>query len=206
MFVATDGSLQADPKASDPFGGGKAIYNQFFIKQIQEAYNEKFQLTDTLSTGQALFSFGEKPEIWSIQGQLINDNVNNWLMKFREAWHSKLRISKLVESSSFLRITIPEIRLVVDCYPVGLTINHSDETSVLPSFGMQFYVKSVQSMPNQRLSINDATTAYLNTTLSLLSQKAEDKNDSGVPDVGLKNSANAVANGVVNRLPTKKGK
>lgn len=177
-------SGKEQPTLKNPFGSG-AIYNQFFIKRLDETHSEKFQLTDTISSGQALFSFGEKPEFWTIQGQLINDSLNNWLTKFREAWKHYLRISKLVEHGQFLRIALPAIRLTVDCYPVALSLSHADESESISTFSMQFFVKDWTSWSNINLSINDGTTAYLNSMLSMLSldSKKSTKTANGVtPD------------------------
>ena len=177
-------SGKEQPTLKNPFGSG-AIYNQFFIKRLDETHSEKFQLTDTISSGQALFSFGEKPEFWTIQGQLINDSLNNWLTKFREAWKHYLRISKLVEHGQFLRIALPAIRLTVDCYPVALSLSHADESESISTFSMQFFVKDWTSWSNINLSINDGTTAYRNSMLSMLSldSKKSTKTANGVtPD------------------------
>lgn len=179
-------SGKEQPTLKNPFGSG-AIYNQFFIKRLDETHSEKFQLTDTISSGQALFSFGEKPEFWTIQGQLINDSLNNWLTKFREAWKHYLRISKLVEHGQFLRIALPAIRLTVDCYPVALSLSHADESESISTFSMQFFVKDWTSWSNINLSINDGTTAYLNSMLSMLSlDSKKSTKTSGAPDSNAK--------------------
>jgi hypothetical protein len=179
-------SGKEQPTLKNPFGSG-AIYNQFFIKRLDETHSEKFQLTDTISSGQALFSFGEKPEFWTIQGQLINDSLNNWLTKFREAWKHYLRISKLVEHGQFLRIALPAIRLTVDCYPVALSLSHADESESISTFSMQFFVKDWTSWSNINLSINDGTTAYLNSMLSMLSvDSKKSSKTAGAPDSNAK--------------------
>lgn len=188
-------SGKEQPTLKNPFGSG-AIYNQFFIKRLDETHSEKFQLTDTISSGQALFSFGEKPEFWTIQGQLINDSLNNWLTKFREAWKHYLRISKLVEHGQFLRIALPAIRLTVDCYPVALSLSHADESESISTFSMQFFVKDWTSWSNINLSINDGTTAYLNSMLSMLSEKTAGERTKGgeaIPDAKAKKGGEIIS-------------
>lgn len=154
------------PSYDNPIPGGFQ-YNQFFLKGVDETRNEKFQLVDTPAQGQTLFGFGEKPEFWTIRGQVINDSLNDWATKLRLAWDKKIRISQLIENGQFLEITIPAIRIVLGCYPVALTISHSDDSETLPSFAMVVFKRHESVVPEVRYRRDSAAIAMVNSILSL---------------------------------------
>lgn len=153
------------PTIEDPFAGGKALYNQFFMNSIAESNNEKFDIVDTMSEGEAFFAFGSRPEIWTFTGSLINDKINNWLGKFREIWHSHIRASVLVENGQYLKITIPTISLTCNVYPIGLTIYSTADNEVQSVFSMSTYVRSWQS--TSRIYYDDFSTLVADELLKL---------------------------------------
>jgi hypothetical protein len=144
-----------------------ARYNQFFFNGFTETYSEKFQLIDTLSAGQVLFSFGAKPEFWVLQGTLINDQFNNWTQKMRFAWENDIRMTKLIERGKILEITIPALALAFTCYPVALNLSHSDTNEAATSFVIQFFKRTWRMLPTITLRSNDAHTALLDSVLHL---------------------------------------
>lgn len=147
--------------------GNNASYNQFFLKGLEESRNEKFQLVDTPAQGQTLFSFGEKPEFWTIRGQLLNDSINDWTNKFRVAWINHMRLNQLTRTGRYMEVHIPAIRLMFTCYPVALSLSHADESETVTNFAMMVFKRSEKVLPNLSYTKQDAKAAMLNTLLSL---------------------------------------
>jgi hypothetical protein len=127
----------------NPFKGG-ARYNQFILKGLQESHNEKYQIMDTLTEGQVIFSFDRKPEIWSLTGVLLNDIYSNWLGKFRHVWHEHLRISQLVKNGKYARFVIPSLQIAFNGYPIGLNLQHVSEQETAASFSMAVFIREVK--------------------------------------------------------------
>lgn len=153
------------PSIANPFAGG-ARYNQFFLQGLDESHSEKFQLIDTLSSGQVIFSFGKKPEFWTIRGQLLNDAANNWTSKMRQLWESQIRISKLAETGKYLRVAVPATRIVFNGYPVALTLSHNTENEALTNFAMMIFIRGWETMPNITLTMKTGAAEILNSVVA----------------------------------------
>lgn len=161
-----DTSTKTPPSISDPFINGYR-YNQFTVNSLTESHNERYQLVDSMDQGQVIFSFGKKPEIWAISGQVINDVYNNWLTKLREVWDEHLRLSKLVQKGKYARVVIPSQRLAFNCYPISLTITHSDINETLPSFSMAMYIREYKNLSVFPFKTNSASANLLQNLLYL---------------------------------------
>lgn len=159
-------SSKTPPKLSDPFVEGYS-YNQFSLQSFMETHNEKYQLIDSMDHGQVLFSFGEKPEFWSISGIVLNDIYNNWLAKLREVWRDHLRLSKLVEKGKYARISIPSQRIAFNGYPVGLTLSHSENTEQIVGFTMLIFVREYKNFTVFPFNTNSANAQLISNLLYL---------------------------------------
>lgn len=139
------------PSLDDPFENGY-IFNQFCVTGINETYNEKYQLVDTLSEGQILFIFGRRPEVWTLSGLLINDKIHNQVAKFRELWENHIRAGVLANKNQYLKITSPISSIEINCYPLGLSIFTSVENENIVPFNMQFYLRNHKNLVDVEIS------------------------------------------------------
>jgi hypothetical protein len=127
--------------------GGQYRYNQFILTGVQEVHSEKFQIVDTLSDGFITFAFGEKPEVWSISGVLINDVVSDQVGKFRHLFHEYLRVSVLAQQRRKMVITVPAIGYQMFGYAVAFAPQHSSENETVVPFTLQFIKTDVRPLP-----------------------------------------------------------
>jgi hypothetical protein len=126
---------------------GDFLYNQFILTGVQEVHSEKFQIVDTLSDGFITFAFGEKPEVWSISGVLINDLVSDQLGKFRQLFHDYLRVSELARTQRKMVINVPAIGYQMFGYAIAFAPQHSSENETVVPFTLQFIKTDVRPIP-----------------------------------------------------------
>lgn len=69
---------------------------KFFLEQVQESREEKVQVIDTFGEWIAFF-FGNKPEVYTYAGTLLNAENHDWKNEFQENYEHFLRGSKAVE-------------------------------------------------------------------------------------------------------------
>lgn len=145
------------PSLSHPFGNNYEYrYNQFSITTVSEVYTENYQLADTVDTGVLLTVFGRKPEIWTFSGVLLNDYIHEWMSKMREVWHHDIRASQLLKKRSYLIVVIPSVSLIIECYPIGLTMTVSAQNPTVAIFNMAYYVRHARTSP----SVNIRSSTY----------------------------------------------
>jgi hypothetical protein len=123
-------------------------YNHFMLEGYNEVHADKYQLTDTLSEGWAVFAFGKQPEVWSINGHLLNDMANDQLTRFRDLWDNNLRITVLANRNQRMAIAIPSAGLIIQGYGLVFqpVVSASQDETVVP-FVMQILVSSWVNIP-----------------------------------------------------------
>jgi hypothetical protein len=132
----------------DVDSSGIVAYNQFMLTTVGESYAEKFQLDDTLLGSFVMFLMGEKPEVWSMNGNLINDIASDQVSKFRALYENYIRGSVLAQQQQLVCLTVPAISLKLYCVPVALNIQaNSDGSDVLVPFSMQFVKVAHRQIP-----------------------------------------------------------
>lgn len=131
-------------------------YNQFMLMAVQESYADKFQIQDTLGDGFLMSTFGERPEVWSISGALINDVYSDQVSKFRELWQNFIRATKLAKGKRKLAIDVPAAGMLVMCYPVNLTMTtDAQQNEKIVPFAMQIVVSRTYRKPLINLATDD---------------------------------------------------
>ena len=167
---ASNTSLTSGPPDIDnPFQKGSNMfrYNQFTVVSLMENGGEKYQIVDSNGFGFSVFGFGEKVEVWSISGELINDRYNNWLSKFREVWKSHIRLEKLIENKQYVRMVIPSQRIAINCYPVNYTIQHAEQRESVTPFSMSFIVRDTSNFYSFPFGKNSAAEALIKNLMFL---------------------------------------
>lgn len=127
---------------------GKYLYNQFKLVSLAESYAEKFQIVDTLSDSFMTFSFGRRPEVWSLAGTLINDIGSDQLGKFRTLYEDYIRLSALEKRKKKMVLTVPALGIQVCGYAVAFVPqNNADGVASVVPFNLQFVVTNVTHLP-----------------------------------------------------------
>jgi hypothetical protein len=123
-------------------------YNQFILTTVQESYADKFQVQDTLGEGWLASAFGERPEIWSFSGVLINDAYSDQVSKFRELWTNFIRITKLAKGKRKMAMDVPAAGVLVVGFPINLTLTtDANQNEKVVPFSMQVLVSRVYRKP-----------------------------------------------------------
>lgn len=141
------------PITIDPYGtvsvhNGQYLYNQFKLVSLQEVHAEKFQIVDTLAENFLTFSFGARPEVWSLSGTLINDIASDQLGKFRLFYEQYIRLSALERRRKKMVLKVPAMGIEIYGYAVSFApaANSEGVQTVVP-FTLQFVVTNVATIP-----------------------------------------------------------
>lgn len=141
------------------------VTNNFLLQGFRESYEEKVQIEDTLGDGFLLFTFGQKPLVWQINGLLINDLYTDGLTKFRAFYKDNMRASQLARRRYRLLLSIPGSSIKIYCYPLTLDMQTQAGLDEAVTFSMQFVVIKAVSMPNAALIVpSKAATAQASST------------------------------------------
>lgn len=150
------------PTLDNPFGiNNDKRYNQFTLTNFSEEYHEKYDLNDTLGLGWIASFFGQEAEMWNLSGILYNDLFHAWYPKFRILWDNDICASKLVEKQKHLVIVIPGGSVMLECYPIGLTMSLNSDTEQVATFNMALFVKGVRNFP--KVSVGFSNDGYGDT-------------------------------------------
>ena len=85
---ATDTVLS---KLSDQNSG----YFDFFLQAVDEIFDDKFQIVETMGDSYAAFGLGHKPRVFQFSGYLMNTVENDWRVNFIYMYRQFLGISRL---------------------------------------------------------------------------------------------------------------
>ena len=69
----------------------------FFLQNIDESVEDKFQLVETLGDSYAIFGLGQKPKIFTYSGVLLNTKENDWRLNFIQMYDKYISISRLAK-------------------------------------------------------------------------------------------------------------
>lgn len=170
-------------KDSDPFKNGSAIYNQFSLTTVNFSMNEKMQIEDTFSEGQATFVFGKAPYTWVFSGTLINDLYHAWFPKFMDLWDNHIRASQLVRKKKILVLVVPSASAIIECYPRGFSAVHSVESETNTPFSIVAYIRSSRQFPNMAVrlandsgNLNKLNPRYTINQMGKIAQEMQDPN------------------------------
>ena len=81
---------------------------KFFLEQVQESKEEKYQVIETFGEFMAFF-FGRRPEVYSFTGTLLNARNHDWKNEFHINYDEFLRGSKCVERRAFVYIQYDDV-------------------------------------------------------------------------------------------------
>ena len=98
-------------------------YFDFFLQSADEAYNEKYQIVETLGDSYAAFGLGRRPLIFSYGGVLLNAEENDWRVNFIRFFDKYGSISRLSKAKTSNLKTSKEIKNVITLVYDGVQLN-----------------------------------------------------------------------------------
>lgn len=117
----------------------------FFLTDVQCAFNEKMQIIQTFGDNEIVYYFGKQPVIMNISGLLFDSLENDWFSKFLTMYAGVLRGTQLAQTFSLIQITFPN--MVVKGSISGFSFNQNSQRDTDIPFQMTFVAKEVVPLP-----------------------------------------------------------
>lgn len=117
----------------------------FFLTDMQVAFNEKLQITQTFGDNEVVYYFGRQPLLINISGLLFDSLENDWFSKFLTLYAGVLRGTQLAKSFSLVQITFPNLVVTGTISSFTYTQNSQRDTDI--PFQMQFVAKEAIPLP-----------------------------------------------------------
>ena len=89
-------SVSGDSGYANLIKQGRGFFD-FFLQNIDESVEDKFQLVETLGDSYAIFGLGQKPKIFTYSGVLLNTKENDWRLNFIQMYDKYISISRLAK-------------------------------------------------------------------------------------------------------------
>jgi len=133
-------------------------YFDFFLQNVEESIEDKFQLVETLGDSYAIFGLGQKPKIFNYSGMLLNSQENDWRLGFIKMYDKYISISRLAKFRQD-GLTSNQVTLVYDSVTVrGALLNlrtslRADNEIAVP-FAFSMLITSY--IPNASVNVIDS--------------------------------------------------
>ncbi len=90
--------------AGDDVKQGGHGYIDFFMQNASHAFEEKFQVAETLSDSYVAFFFGHAPPMFQYQGTVFNSYQDDWTMRMFRIFRDLARGTQLARRNLILRL------------------------------------------------------------------------------------------------------
>ena len=134
-------------------------YLDFFIQSVQMSFNEKIQVSETLSDNYVAYAFGQSPPVWTFQGALINTVQDDQASNMYRLYTQILRATQLARRQKVLTIAIDSY--AVNGVMMNLNMQLSAANELVVPFTFQLLVKRVVDInTTSRWVPTSATTPF----------------------------------------------
>jgi len=116
-------------------------YVDFLITQIQERYQEKMQVSETLADNYVAYFFGQAAPIWNYSGYLINSRQDDQASNFVRLYSSLLRGTQLARRQKIASLKYDSF--IVAGAMTNLILGRNGMNELLVQFSFDFLVKRV---------------------------------------------------------------
>lgn len=120
-------------------------FANFFLTDVQYAFNEKIQITQTFGDNEVVYYFGRQPLMFNFSGLLFDSLENDWFSKFLTLYAGVLRGTQLAKSFSLVEITLPNMVMRGTIASLSCNQNSARDTDI--PFSMQFIAKEAVPLP-----------------------------------------------------------
>lgn len=134
-------------------------YLDFFIQSVQMSFNEKIQVSETLSDNYVAYAFGQSPPVWTFQGALINTVQDDQASNMYRLYTQILRATQLARRQKVLTIAFDSY--AVNGVMMNLNMQLSAANELVVPFTFQLLVKRVVDInTTSRWVPTSATTPF----------------------------------------------
>lgn len=124
--------------------GGYSLSNHnFFLQDVQDQRQEKFQLIPTFGPYYVFF-YGKQPVILQCSGLLLNTDDFNWKNEFLNNYENYLRGTKCVENQARVYMGFDDV--IVEGYIIACSVAYNKDLPYLCPFTFQLLVTNYQDV------------------------------------------------------------
>jgi len=160
-------AAETDDIVLSQLGESSGGYLNFFLQRVDEVFDDKFQIMETMGDSYVAFGLGQRPRVFQYGGHLMNTVENDWRIGFIHLFQQYVGISRL----SKLKGTSVEnyVTLRYDSvYARGAILNlrtstSADQENVTP-FSFTMLVTDLQWKNTSNLDKTQATDAPAGTS------------------------------------------
>lgn len=138
------GTVAADGLTNAKEGNG---YIDFLLQAVQQSYQEKHQVVETLADDHVAYFFGQAAPMFNFSGTLINTKQDDQAMNMLRLYREMGRGSKLAQRNTLISIRYDG--LIASGAMMNLTWNLSAEMETAVPFSFSLLVKQVIQLPNR---------------------------------------------------------
>lgn len=122
--------------------GQTGQFKDFFLTNVQVAYDEKVQVMTTFGDNFVAYYFGRQPVVFNLSGIVFDTLDQDWFNKFFILYQTTLRGTQLARNFELVEIYLPNLRLVGTINSLQNSQDSSNDSTV--TFSMQFLAKLVE--------------------------------------------------------------
>ena len=127
--------------AGDDNTQGGHGYIDFLLQSANHGFEEKFQITETLSDSYVAFFFGHAPPIFQYQGILLNTYQDDWTMRMFRIFRDLGRGTQLAKRNLVLRLKYDSMIVTGAMTNFNWSLTAGQQTA--NSFAFNLLVKSI---------------------------------------------------------------
>ena len=132
---------------------GGVGYFDFLLQNINEAFQEKFQVAEVLSDGFVSYFFGQRAPIWNFSGALLNTQQDQWYDAFHVLYQDVLRGTRLAQNGVSLKLSYDT--RVIEGALVAFNTNMSEALETAIQFNAQIVVTRMYIRNTENLRATD---------------------------------------------------
>lgn len=116
-------------------------YMDFFLTNVQQGLQEKYQVTETLADNYVSYFFGQTAPIWSFSGMLLNTVQDDQVVNFYRLYLHLLRGSQLAKRQKIISLKYDSFIIAGALTNVNTTL--MGEREVVVPFQFQMLIKRI---------------------------------------------------------------
>lgn len=125
-------------------GGGDAVgsgYLDFVLMSVNQALDEKYQVTEVLEDNYVAFFFGQRAPMWTFSGALMNTFQDDWTMNMWRLYSEMGRGTRLAQRGLLMSIRYDSVIISGGMTRFQWDLSSSNE--LFTSFSFQFLVQNI---------------------------------------------------------------
>lgn len=140
-------------------------YFDFMVTSVDESFDDRYQVMETLGDNYALFGLGKKPSVFNFSGVLLNTVENDWRVAFIYMYQQYISISQLAKfrDGNFRNfMTIRYDSMFAQGALLGLRTSIRAENEMVTPFSFTMLVTRLTWVNLDTVSLQDTQKAIVN--------------------------------------------